>query len=98
MPISIRRFRRADRFQKAKRWRRSSRGVDNQVRRETSRRSASVLEAHPRDPPIVGRGDELRHARARSKFDVRLPFDLAAADKLKRRARQGELIESKVAL
>ena len=80
-----------------KRWRRSSRGVDNQVRRETSRRSASVLEAHPRDPAIVGRGDELRHAHARSELDIRLPFDQAAADTLQRGSRQGELIEPEVA-
>jgi hypothetical protein len=80
------------------RWRRSSRGVDNQVRRETSRRSASVLEAHPRDPATVGGRNQLGHARARSEFDVRLPFDQAAADPLKRRARQRELIESQVAI
>jgi hypothetical protein len=92
------RLRRADRFQEAKRRRSSSRGVDNQVRREASRRSATVLEAHPRDPAIVGRGDELRHAHARSELDIRLPFDPAAADTLQRGTRQGELIESEIAL
>ena len=74
------RLRRADRFEEVKRWRRSPRGVDNQVRRETSCRSAPVLEEDPSDPAIVGRGDELRHARARSELDIRFPFDPAAAD------------------
>ena len=92
------RLRRTDRFEEAKRWRRSPRGVDDQVRRETSRRSERVLEPHPRDPAIVGRGDELRHAHARSELDIRLPFDPAAADALQQRARQGELIESEVAI
>jgi hypothetical protein len=92
------RLRRADRLEEAKRWRRSPRGVNNQVRRETSRRSPGVLEAHPRDPAIVGRGDELRHARARSELDIRFPFDQAAADALQRGARQGELIESEVSM
>jgi hypothetical protein len=92
------RLRRADLFEEAKRRRRSSRGVDNQVRRETSQRSVSILDAPPRNPAIVGRGDELRHPHARSELDIRLPFDPAAADTLQRGALQGELIESEIAL
>ena len=62
------------------------------------RGSARVLEAHPRDRAIVGRGDELRHARARAELDIRLPLDPATNDALQRRARQAELIEAEVAL
>ena len=61
-------------------------------------RSARVLEAHPRDPAIVGRGDHLRHARARPEFDIRLPFDPATAYALQGGARQAEMIEAEVAL
>ena len=74
------------------------RGVDDQGRGETSLGSARVLEAHPRDASIVGRGDHLRHARARPEFDIRLPFDPATAYALQGGARQAEKIEAEVAL
>src|SRR5580692_8859468 len=93
-----RRLRRADRFEEAKRWGRSPRGVDDQIRRETFSHSARVLEAHPRNRAIVRRGGQLRHARSRSELDIPLPFDSATADALERGARQAELIEAEVAL
>ena len=62
------------------------------------RRSARVLEAHPGDRAIVGRGDELRHAHARSELDIRLIFDPATADVLQCRARQSEGLEAEIAL
>src|SRR6266404_8964565 len=59
--LDRRRLRRAGRFEEAKRWRRSPRGVDDQIRRESSPHSAHVLEAHPRNRAIVRRGGQLRH-------------------------------------
>ena len=70
-------LRRADRFEEAKRWRRSTRSVDDQVRSETSGRSPCVLVTHLRNRAIVGRGDELRYAQAWSELDIPLPFDPA---------------------
>src|SRR5258706_2936907 len=43
---------------------------------------------------LVGRGGQLRHARARSELDIPLPFDSATADALERGSRQAELIEA----
>jgi hypothetical protein len=61
-------------------------------------RFSRVLEAHPRNRAIVGRGGQLRHTRSRSQLDIPLSFDSATADALDRGARQAELIEAKVAL
>ena len=72
--------------------------IDDEVGGETPRRSANVLEPHACDAALVGRSDHLGDARAGPDFDVRLLFDPMAADALERRARESELVVSKVAL
>jgi hypothetical protein len=82
-------------------WKRSvgsPRGVDDQVRRETSRPSPRVLEAHPGNRAVVGRGGQFRHTRARPELNIGLALDAATADAIQRGARQAELIETEVAL
>ena len=96
--LDRRRLRRADRFEEVKRWRGSPRGVDDQVRRETSRPSPRVLEAHPDNRAVVGRRGQFRDTRARPELNIGLAFDAATADQLQRGARQAELIETEVAL
>jgi hypothetical protein len=81
-----------------KRWRGSPRSVDDQVRRETSRPSPRVLEAHPGNRAVVERGGQFRYTRARPELDIGLAFDTATADHLQHGARQPELIETEVAL
>ena len=96
--LDRRRLRRVDRVEEVKRWRRSPGGVDDQVCRETSSPSARVLETHPGNRAVMGRGDQLRHTRARPELNIGLALDAATADAIQRGARQAELIETEVAL
>ncbi len=96
--LDRRRLRRVDRVEEVKRWRRSPGGVDDQVCREMTWASARVLETHPSNRTVIGRGSQLRHTRARPELNIGLAFDPATADALQRGARQAELIETEVAL